>query len=488
MDASRRAGFSNRELYDAGLVTKNKDSGRLYDRFRGRIMFPLADVRGKINGFGARAMAESFGAKYVNTPESELFHKRRQVYGADVARAAAAKAGSIVVTEGYTDVIALHQAGFANSVCIMGTSLTEDQVKVLRRLAPTAHLALDADNAGQEAMLRAAKVAGGEQLELRVVPVPEGQDPADLVASGGREEVERLLGRSMPFVQFNVRRLVAKGDLGSPEGRQRILDEVAPFMADVPPGIVRDELMRFLSDRLDLRYERMDDLLRQAARRRPAASPSAPPARRPASRPAPASPASPVAPPPDEADYAGATAGDEDWRSAPVRQPAAGGTAAGGMAAGGKAAGTSRAGASDLASIVARTEEVERRFLAFCIALPDAGGDALAKIDLDEHFTSPLTRRAAAHLRGHLHAPVEALPEHDPELTALVRELSVRATNEPATAATLDAQRLQLELRRLDRRVAHLRATGEGGATEIAVRRQAVKAEFDAAIERATAD
>jgi len=499
MDASRRAGYSNRELYAAGLVTKNKDSGRLYDRFRGRIMFPLADVRGRINGFGARAMAESFGAKYVNTPESELFHKRRQVYGADVARAAAAKAGAVVVAEGYTDVIALHQAGFANSVCIMGTSLTEDQVKVLRRLAPTAHLALDADDAGQEAMLRAARVAGGEQLELRVVPMPDGLDPADLVARGGREEVERLLARSMPFVQFNVRRLVAKGELGSPEGRQRVLDEVAPFLADVPPGIVRDELMRFLSDRLDLPYERMDELLRAAARRRPrgdgavrrpparggGGGPSAgragPSSRRsagpdPPGAPVPASPG-PAASPGDADAGAGASAGDDDWRNAPVRGPRAGeGDGARGRAGG------------DLAAIVARTEEVERRFLAFCIALPDAGSDALGRIDLDEHFTSPLTRRAAAHLRGHLRAPVEAMPEHDPELTALVRELSVRATSEPATPATLDAQRLQLELRRLDRRMAHLRAAGEGGATEIAVRRQAVKAEFDAAIERATAD
>jgi DNA primase len=328
MDASRRAGFSNKELYDAGLVTRAKGEGRLYDRFRGRIMFPLADVRGKINGFGARAMGESFGAKYVNTPESELFHKRRQVYGADVARAAAAKAGSVVVTEGYTDVIALHQAGFANSVCIMGTSLTEDQVKVLRRLAPTAHLALDADNAGQEAMLRASKVASGEQLELRVVPLPEGQDPADIVGSGGREEIERLLARSMPFVQFNVRRVTAKGDLGTAEGRQGVLDEVAPFMAQVAPGIVRDELMRFLSDRLDLPYERMDELLRQAGGRR---SSSAPPQRRSAPAPAPRRPTTPApAGVADDGEYAGASAGDEDWRNAPVRTPGGNTSGAGG--------------------------------------------------------------------------------------------------------------------------------------------------------------
>ena len=421
MDASRRAGFSNRELYDAGLVTKNKDTGRLYDRFRGRVMFPLADVRGRVVGFGARAMGESFGAKYVNTPESELFHKRRQVYGADVARAAAAKAGSVVVTEGYTDVIALHQAGVANSVCIMGTSLTEEQLRVLRRLAPVAHLALDADDAGQEAMLRAARVAGNEQLELRVVPLPEGLDPADLVRRDGRAEVDRLLARSLPFVRFRVQRELAKGDLSSPEGKQRVLDEVAPVMADVAPGIVRDELLRTLGDRLDIPHGRLEELLREPrGGRRPAPQPAAAPA------------------------------------------------------------------ATTVADLADRAAEPERRFLTSCIALPDVGRRALEQLDVDEHLTSPLVRRAAVHLRSHLDAPTTGV-EHDPDLEALLRELSVRAANDPATPAGLRAQRLHLELRRLDRLEHRLRSEGQGGVTEVAARRSLVKSEMDQAVEEAEA-
>jgi DNA primase len=440
MDASRRAGFSNRELYDAGLVTRAKGEGRLYDRFRGRVMFPLADARGRVVGFGARAMGESLGAKYVNTPESELFHKRKQVYGADVARAAAAKAGSVIVTEGYTDVIALHQAGFANSVCIMGTSLTEEQVRVLRRLAPVAHLALDADNAGQEAMLRAARVAAGEQLELRVVPLPEGLDPADLVRRDGRDEVDRLLARSMPFVRFRVQRELAKGDLSSPEGRQRVAEEVAPVMAEVPPGIVRDELVRTLSDRLDIRAEVLEGQLRLlAARPRPAA-PSPPSRSAPAAPPAPARPQASASPPPD------------------------------------------------LAGILDRAAEPERRFLAFCIALPDAGREALGRIDVDEHLTSPVVRRAAEHLRHHLDSPTTGLPEDDEALTALVRQLTVRASQEPASPAALRAQRLHLELRRLERLESTLRAAGQGGVAEVAARKQLVKAEMGEAVEEAAAN
>jgi DNA primase len=145
--ASRRAGFSNKDIYDAGLAKRGRE-GRIYDHFRRRITFPLKNQRGQVIGFGARAMGSDQKPKYVNTPEGELFHKRRVVYNADLARASAAKAGSVLVAEGYTDVIALSQAGFENCVCIMGTSLTEEQVKALRRLAPVAQLALDADNAG----------------------------------------------------------------------------------------------------------------------------------------------------------------------------------------------------------------------------------------------------------------------------------------------------------------------------------------------------
>src|SRR4051794_27387899 len=150
---AQRDGFSQEELVDAGLAQRNRN-GQVYDRFRGRIMFPLSDARGRVLGFGARMLGEGRGPKYLNTSENSIYHKGRQLFGIHQARAAAASAGRIVAVEGYTDVLALHQAGVKEAVAIMGTALTEDQLRELRRAASTAYFALDADRAGQEAMLR----------------------------------------------------------------------------------------------------------------------------------------------------------------------------------------------------------------------------------------------------------------------------------------------------------------------------------------------
>ena len=161
-------------------------------------MFPLADARGRVVGFGARAMRDDQPPKYLNTSEGEVFHKGSQLFGIDLARKAAARAGSIVLAEGYTDVLALHQAGIENAVGIMGTSFTDEQARELERTARTLVLALDADGAGQEAMLRAARVAEGRSMELRVVALPAGLDPADLVQQEGVEAVRARIGRSRP--------------------------------------------------------------------------------------------------------------------------------------------------------------------------------------------------------------------------------------------------------------------------------------------------
>jgi DNA primase len=173
---------------------------------------------GRVLGFGARALGADQQPKYLNSSDNEVFHKGRHVFGADIARAHATRAGSVVLCEGYTDVIALHQAGLRNAVGLMGTALTDEQVVELARLAPKVLLALDADAAGQSAMLRAARVAAGRRLELRVVPLPAGEDPADVALSRGEAEVRRLVDASVPFVRFRVERELERGDLSSAEG------------------------------------------------------------------------------------------------------------------------------------------------------------------------------------------------------------------------------------------------------------------------------
>ena len=249
---AQRDGYTTQELADAGLATRN-DSGNLYDRFRGRIMFPLADARGRVLGFGARAMSEGRGPKYLNSSESRIYRKGRQLFGIDVARPHATKAGRIVVVEGYTDVLAMHQAGIRETVAIMGTALTEEQVIELAKMAKRVILALDADRAGQEAMLRAARLAKDRDLELAAVEMPAGADPADVLEKRGNDAMNALLERARGMIEFQVHRVLADAELDTPAGRDRALDSARRLIADVPESsALRHELVRTVADRLDL--------------------------------------------------------------------------------------------------------------------------------------------------------------------------------------------------------------------------------------------
>lgn len=260
--ASRGAGFSDDELIAAGLAQRSRSApGRIYDRFRARIMFPCADLRGRAVGFGARAMRENQPPKYLNTTEGELYHKREILYGVEVARAAAARAGEVILVEGYTDVLALHEAGLNNALGIMGTSLTEEQVGALQKIAPVLILCLDADTAGQEAMVRAASLAGARKLELRVVPLPAGHDPADLVGLEGADALRDRVQRAIPFADFQVQRIVERPDVRSAEGRDHAMRELRPIFAAIPQGLRRDELGRRVAGLLSLRSDQLAELL-----------------------------------------------------------------------------------------------------------------------------------------------------------------------------------------------------------------------------------
>jgi DNA primase len=421
--ASQRSGYTARELYDAGLVQRPRDGGRLYDRFRSQIMFPLCDPRGRVLGFAGRRMSESRGPKYINSPEGDLFHKGRMVFAADLARAHAAKAGEVVVAEGYTDVLMLHQAGLRNAVATMGTALTDDQVGELARLAPTVLLALDSDSAGQEAMVRAARAAAGKRVDLRVVPMPEDLDPADLVARDGAAAMRRAVEASVPFVRFRVERALTTGDLASAEGKDRVLGELRPVLAPLAPSVLREELLRLIADRLDVPADTVARLLTGGGG---GGGPTAAPAR-------------------------GANGAQRD--DAPSR-PA-----------------------------LDRRERAERAFLAYCIALPGPGREALAELDLAHELAFPGPRRAAEHLREHLDHPTAGIAENDEELARLLAELAVRAEALEATPAGLEAQRLQLALARASRDLTAARASG-GSVAQLAHHRDQLKVRFDAAVQR----
>src|ERR671935_1323096 len=280
--AAQRDGFTREEIAAAGLAQRARGGSGFYDRFRARIMFPLADPRGKVLGFGARAVREGpKQAKYINTSENELYHKGRQLFGIDLARGPSAKRGRILVVEGYTDVLALHQAGLTESVAIMGTAVTPEQVTLLSQTTNSVFLALDADRSGQEAMLRAAKIASERGVELRVVEMPDGADPAELVTERGADAFTELLGTASSVVEFQVRRVLADSDLQTPRGRDRALEAVRPLIATADSPATKDHLVRYVADKLDLAPQVVTISLQSAPRQAPQTQPSREAQRRP---------------------------------------------------------------------------------------------------------------------------------------------------------------------------------------------------------------
>ncbi len=401
---SRQAGFSEEELLATGLAQRSKQRpGSYYDRFRERIMFPLANARGRVVGFGARAMRDNQPPKYLNSSDGEVFHKSQQLFGIDLARRPAARAGTIVLAEGYTDVLALHQAGIENAVGVMGTSLTEEQARELERTARTLVLALDADGAGQEAMVRASRIAAGRRLELRVARLADGMDPADLVQQQGPGAVRELVAKSVPFVSFHVDKILAGSDLGDAEGKDRAIAELGPVLAAQPPSVLREELVGRIAGRIGIDRALAAQLLERAAAEAPPEQPAAAP--EPAAGPASAgaSPArvSAAAPPagptpadpgpewhdpgPDES-WGGPSADDEAayWASRTSDDDSAYAAAAdAGQVASTRAPVAVRADPRQL--------KLEREFLVLCIALPREGGQALARVDREQHLLDPIS-------------------------------------------------------------------------------------------------
>ncbi|MGC1166883.1 MAG: DNA primase, partial [Solirubrobacterales bacterium] len=248
----QQAGFSVQELHGVGLVQRGRE-GKEYDRFRSRIMFPIRDRRGRTLGFGGRAMRSDQGAKYVNTAETDFFHKSQLLYGVDKAKAAIAKANRAVVVEGYTDVLALHQAGVEETVAVMGTAITGEQVATLSGMVEEVVLALDADSAGQEAMLRAQRVAAGRKMRLRVAAMPAGEDPAEMIAeAGGAERFRALVDAAVELNAFQVGLVLDRTDVASPVARDQALTEVAPILGAMGETASRDDLVRQVAERLDL--------------------------------------------------------------------------------------------------------------------------------------------------------------------------------------------------------------------------------------------
>ena len=251
---AEQKGFTREELRAAGLT-----NARGNDYFPQRLMFPLADARGRVVGFQARKLHDDdpLRGKYVNSPEGELFHKSAILYGLNLARTAIAKQERAVVVEGNTDVIALRQAGFEPVVASMGTALTERQLKELQRLTRRIYLCFDSDAAGEEATLRGMEIATTLGFDVRVVTLPKGQDPADAPAG-----FEQRLGGASSYVVHRVRLELAR----TPD-RQEAFVRAREVLAKVDDSPERQEALRLLADTLDLPRETLAGLGARAPER-----------------------------------------------------------------------------------------------------------------------------------------------------------------------------------------------------------------------------
>ena len=246
-------GFAEDRLVDCGLLTAPEDGGETYDRFRDRIVFPIADSRGRVVAFGGRALGET-GPKYLNSPETPLFRKGRLLYNLARARPAIRDQGSAVVVEGYMNVIALHQAGFANVVAPLGTAVTEDQIGLLWRLAPEPVLCFDGDAAGWNAAARAADRAlpllrSGHSLRFALLPA--GEDPDSLVTARGADEFRRLLSDATPLSDLLWRIAMRDRDLDTPERRAGFARDVRATVGRIGDLQVRAFYERHYRARLD---------------------------------------------------------------------------------------------------------------------------------------------------------------------------------------------------------------------------------------------
>ncbi len=226
-DALKSKGVADELILGAGLAKPSSKGGKPYDTFRGRIMFPIRDARGRAIAFGGRAMDPEDKAKYLNSPETELFDKGRSLYNVKDARAAAGRGQPLIVAEGYMDVIALHGAGFEGAVAPLGTAITENQLQMLWRIAPEPIITLDGDAAGQRAALRLIDLAlplleAGQSLRFAVMP--EGQDPDDLLRAQGAGALQKLLDSALPMVRLLWQRETEGKVFDSPE-RKAALDK-----------------------------------------------------------------------------------------------------------------------------------------------------------------------------------------------------------------------------------------------------------------------
>jgi len=248
------AGFAEDEMLSAGVLTKGR-SGRAYDQFRGRVIFPILDLRGSVVAFGGRAMEDGKGPKYINSSDTPVFKKSHGLYALNFAKAA--KEDMLLLAEGYMDVISLHQAGFTCAVATLGTALTQEQARLISRYTGRVALAYDSDGAGQNAARKALGLFSGLDISVSVLDLGGAKDPDEYIKKFGPIRFRNLIEGGKSAFEFEVERLQKKHDLDTPDGKTAFLNEFCALMADISGEIAREVYISQIARQLDVSKDRL---------------------------------------------------------------------------------------------------------------------------------------------------------------------------------------------------------------------------------------
>ena len=251
-------GYATNELLKAGLILE-AENGQTRDRFRNKLMFPIYNVRGRIIGFGARVLDEKL-PKYINSPQTPMFDKSSSLYGINLAVAAIREQDSAIIVEGYMDVLTAHQNGFSNVVASMGTSVTERQVASLKKLSRNIALALDADAAGEEAMLRSVSYENILGAEVRIIQMPEGKDPDEVIKENA-SSWQQLLGKALPVVDYYFNRVTSSLDLERARDKSEAADKLLPIIAEIKDMVRQAHYLQKLARLIKVSQRSLETLL-----------------------------------------------------------------------------------------------------------------------------------------------------------------------------------------------------------------------------------
>ena len=266
-NAMRAKGYTEEELKDSGLVSVSQKNGRIFDRFRGRLMFPIIDVRGNVIGFGGRIIKkDSDAAKYLNSPETLIFNKRKNLFGLNLAKKT--KMPYLILVEGNIDVVSLHQYGFDNAVASLGTSLTDEQAVLLSRYTEQVVLIYDGDTAGQRATQRAIPILEKAGIDVKVMQLRDAKDPDEYLKKFGADRFKLLLEESSNRVEYQLRAITKKYDLKEDEARVKYISEAAEFVSTLTSAVQREVYGTRAAEAAGISYDAMKLEVNKAFKRR----------------------------------------------------------------------------------------------------------------------------------------------------------------------------------------------------------------------------